>query len=168
MSNWNSYDPSSHRGPFTWFVRIILLVAALGIVTSGVGLVTGWFSESVSVVHDEFGPRAMLKKYSWFKDASAQLDAKSKNIEAMQGRINALVDSYVENGKALPKTKWARTDAEQHNQWLNELAGLKANFNDLAAEYNAAMSKINFAFANVGQLPAGAEKPLPREYKPYV
>ena len=168
MSNWNKYDPENHNGPFTWFVRIILLVAALSAVGGVIGYVGGWFGEAGQVVREELGPRALLKKYEWFKDASAQLDAKSKNIEAMEARVRALEESYSENGKILPKTKWARVDAEQHMQWLNEVAGLKANFNDLAAQYNSAMSKINFAFTNVGQLPQGADKALPREYKPYV
>jgi hypothetical protein len=48
-----------------------------------------------------------------------------------------------------------------------EISGMKASFNDLAAEYNAAMVKINFAFINVGQLPQGATEALPREFKPY-
>lgn len=165
--NWNKYDPSNHRGPFSYGLRIILLIAALSAVIGTVGYVAGWFSDAASVVKEELAPRTLLKKYEWFKDVSAQLDAKAKNIEAMEGRVKALEASYSEDGKVLPKSKWARTDAEQHNQWLNEVAGLKANFNDLAAQYNAAMAKINFAFTNVGELPRGADKPLPRQFKPY-
>jgi len=29
------------------------------------------------------------------------------------------------------------------------------------------MAKFNWAFANVGELPKGADRPLPREFKPY-
>lgn len=168
MNNWNSYDPANSSGPFSYMLKVILLIAALSAVVGGIGYVFGWFGEAAQVVQEEFSPRAMLKKYEWFKDASAQLDAKAKNIQAMEARVKALEASYTEDGKVLPKTKWARSDAEQYNVWLNEVAGLKANFNDLAAEYNSAMAKINFAFANVGSLPKGAEKPLPREYKPYI
>jgi hypothetical protein len=45
---------------------------------------------------------------------------------------------------------------------------MKYSFNQLAADYNAQMAKINYAFCNVGQLPQGATTPLPREYKPYI
>ena len=62
----------------------------------------------------------------------------------------------------------AKTDREQMYVWMSEVAGIKANYNQLAAEYNANMAKFNWAFANKGQLPIGAEVPLPREFKPYT
>ena len=40
--------------------------------------------------------------------------------------------------------------------------------NQLCAEYNSAMSKFNYRFTNIGDLPEGATEPLPREYKPYI
>lgn len=162
--NWNNYDPTNSKGPFTYFVRIILLVATLSAVVGVVGYTMGWFGEAAQVTQEQFGPRALLKKYEWFKDAAAQLDAKRANIEAMQVRVKTLEDQYA----GQKRSSWSRTDAEQYNQWLSEVAGLKANYNDLAAEYNAAMAKFNYRFTNVGDLPAGADKPLPREFKPYL
>ena len=44
----------------------------------------------------------------------------------------------------------------------------KAAFNSLAADYNANMAKINFAFCNIGTMPAGADIPLPREFRQYI
>lgn len=165
--DWNRYDPENHRGPFSYALTVILLLFALSGVVGGLGYVFGWFGESAQVVREEFGPRAMLQKYQWFKDASAELDAKAANIEAMQARVTGMEQSYTDGGKVLPRTQWARTDAEQYNQWLNEVAGLKANYNSLAAEYNANMAKFNFAFANQGTLPKGADTVLPREYRQY-
>lgn len=162
--NWNKYDASNHNGPFSFFLRIILLVAALSAVVGVVGYAFGWFGEAARVTQEEFGPRAMLKKYEWFKDAAAQLEAKRANIDNMQARVTGLEAQY----KGLPRNQWLRTDAEQYNQWLSEVAGLKANYNDLAAQYNAAMAKFNYRFTNVGDLPAGATQPLPREFKPYI
>jgi hypothetical protein len=66
-----------------------------------------------------------------------------------------------------PRKDWARDDREQYNTWQSEVSGVKAGYNTLAADYNAQMAKFNWSFANAGQLPKGADKPLPREYKPY-
>jgi hypothetical protein len=67
-----------------------------------------------------------------------------------------------------PRSEWAREDREQNNLNQEELAGLKMSYNTLAGEYNSAMSKLNWSFCNVGELPAGATEPLPREFKPYI
>jgi hypothetical protein len=48
-----------------------------------------------------------------------------------------------------------------------ERIGVASSYNDLAARYNSAMAKINWRFANVGDVPAGSEA-LPREYREYV
>ena len=63
--------------------------------------------------------------------------------------------------------QWPREDREQFNLWEQEVAGIKASYNMLAADYNAQMAKFNWAFAERGKLPEGATDPLPREYKPY-
>jgi hypothetical protein len=120
--------------------------------------------EAVDVAHDELGPRALLKKYEWFKDAAAALDAKVAGIKVQQKKLDALTEQY----EGVPRSKWARDDREQWNQTSSELAGVKQSYNDLASEYNAQMAKENWAFTNVGTLPPGATTPLPRSYKPYV
>ena len=51
--------------------------------------------------------------------------------------------------------------------WEQEQAGMVLSYNALAAEYNAKMAEMHWAFTNVGQLPAGASEPLPREFAPY-
>lgn len=136
----------------------------MGVVLSILGYAFGWFGEAAQVAKTEFGPQAMLEKYSWFKDAAAQLDKKQADIGVYESRITNLTASY----KDVPRQKWPRTDLEQMNVWMSEVSGVKASYNSLAADYNAQMAKFNWRFANVGQLPAGADKPLPREYKPYI
>lgn len=121
-------------------------------------------SEAVDVVAEEAGPRALLKKYQWFKDASAQLDKKQADIKVYEARFKAMEEGY----KGQHRSEWAREDREQYNLWTSEVAGIKASYNGLSAEYNAAMVKINWAFCNQGDLPKGADQPLPREYKPYI
>lgn len=68
----------------------------------------------------------------------------------------------------VPRTDWPRADLEQYNLWSSEFAGVIASYNGLAAEYNAQMSKANWAFTNVGDLPDGASEPLPREFATYL
>ncbi len=66
-----------------------------------------------------------------------------------------------------PRKDWPRHDATQWAQWKAEVDGVAAAYTSLAAEYNARMVKINYAFTNRGSLPKGATTVLPREYKPY-
>lgn len=118
-----------------------------------------WFaSRTLDVVQQQIDPAELLRKYEWFKDAAAQLDAKVANIKITQGLIddaNAIQD------------KKDRVDRENVMLWQRELGGMKFSYNQLAAEYNAQMAKINYRFCNVGDLPQGATVPLPRAYKPY-
>ncbi len=94
---------------------------------------------------------------------AAHLDAKLASIQVSEARLTALDEQY----KGTARKDWARSDLEQSNVWRAEVAGMKASFNDLCARYNADMSKAHYRYANVGDLPKGADTPLPREFKPY-
>jgi hypothetical protein len=139
-----------------------LIVVCLGL--TALNFTCGAVSNASSVLKKEVYPEALLRKYEWFKNASAELDKKTADIAIYTAKINDLKDQY----KGEKRSAWDRTDKETMNQWDQELAGIKASYNGLSAEYNAQMSKINWAFCNVGQLPPGSTQPLPREYKPYV
>ena len=115
------------------------------------------------VVQERFGATASLKKYEMFKDWSAQLDAKAATLKSYENRLKELEKSY--DGRR--RAEWTREDREQYNLWQQYNAGIRASYNTLAAEYNAAMVKLNYAYANVGQLPRGANGPLQREYRVY-
>lgn len=162
--NWNNIDPSNSRGPISYVTRWIFILAAISLIGGAVFGFVRYVQDAGKVVEQQYSPSVLLKKYEWFKDASAQLDAKMANIDAAQARIKSMEDGY--NGT--PRNQWVRADVEQYNLWQTEVAGLKANYNNLAAEYNAQMAKFNYRFTNVGDLPAGATKVLPREYKPYI
>ncbi len=123
----------------------------------------GWFGEAATVAREEFGPREMLRKYEWFKDASANLDKKKADIGVYEARIVGLEGDY----EGTPRSEWPRSDREQLNLWRTEVAGVRASYNGLAAEYNAQMAKFNWRFANAGDLPEGATVALPREYRTY-
>jgi hypothetical protein len=134
------------------------VLAAIGILFT-VAQVCWVAGETVEVMQEEFGPRAMLQKYEWFKDAAATLEAKQANI--------AVVVASIEQLGNVPRHQWDRADKQEWSLLTAEARGLVASFNGLASAYNAEMAKFNWQFANRGELPKGAEKPLPREFKPY-
>jgi hypothetical protein len=165
---WKDYEEAAEHGPVRLALKVIktivLFLLVLVSIAAGVNYGCRWISNAGDTAFRELSPSAMLKKYEWFKDASAQLDKKQADIRVYDARLTSLAEAY----KGEPRSKWPRDDREQHSLWSSESAGVRASFNSLAAEYNAQMAKINWAFCNVGQLPAGANVPLPREYKPYV
>jgi hypothetical protein len=162
--SWEDYEKAAEHGPARIVVKVLVSIFVLSLVLTGVGYLFGWCGEAAQVAQKEFGPSALLKKYEWFKDASAQLDKKKADIEVYAGRIKSLEDAY----KGVSRKDWPRDEREQMSVWQSEVAGVKASFNGLAAEYNSQMAKFNWAFTNAGSLPEGATQPLPREYKPYV
>lgn len=121
-------------------------------------------TDAKDTLFQETKASTLLKKYNWFKDASAQLDKKIADISVYEMKNKSITDSYI----GVKRSEWARDDREQLSVWQSELAGVKASYNSLSAEYNSQMSKIQWRFCNVGDLPAGATQPLPREYKPYI
>ena len=116
-------------------------------------LVTIQCNDAKDTVYNEFKVSTLLKKYEYFKDLSAAIDKKRADIELYQIEISSYTKEddrfYVEQRKS-------------------ELIGIIAMHNQLYAEYNSAMSKFNYRFTNIGDLPEGATEPLPREYKPYI
>lgn len=142
-------------------IMVGALVCALA--SAGCGYACGFVGSADRVLQQQFSPEVMFERYQWFKDASAALDKKVADVRVYQGRLNRMKEDYGTN-----RRDWPRDVREQASIWESELAGVKASYNSLAAEYNAAMVKINFRFVNLGDLPPGATTPLPREYKPYI
>lgn len=168
MSNWGRYQSDLERGPTSAFgvvVKVVLVLASLIFVTAVVGIPLGWFRDAAAVAQEQFGARALLTKYEWFKDAAAQLDKKQADIKVYDVRLQGLADAY----KDVKRQDWPRDDREQYSIWSSEAAGVRASYNSLAADYNAEMAKFNYRFANVGDLPQGASGgPLPRAYRAYT
>ena len=162
MSEWESWEQTIDNGPWAIFKRSAVFLFFASCLVCGLSWAFGWFSQTAGVVQDELGPRTVLRRYEWFKDAAATLDARQATIKVYDRRFDDLVKSY--DGKK--RHEWTRTDQEQWNVWSQELAGIKASYNALASEYNAAMAKINYKFTNVGDVPAGGQ-PLPKEFRPY-
>jgi hypothetical protein len=112
-------------------------------------------SNAADTVHQQFSASAMLKKYEYFKDLSAAIDSKRADLNAYKTN---LADYKVTD-------KDSRFYYEQSKA---EAMGILMIHNNLVAEYNSGMSKFNYAFCNVGSLPASNLEPLPREHKPYL
>jgi hypothetical protein len=150
-------------------VFVLLLVLGMGGTILGtafcaLGLIGGAANNAAGVVQKEFYPDALLRKYEWFKDASAALDKKQADVRVYDARLTALIVANT----GLKRSQWPRDDREQSSIWMSEEAGIKASYNQLASEYNSEMAKFNWRFTNVGDMPPGATTPLPREYKPYI
>jgi hypothetical protein len=139
-----------------------LTICAVSLIALGHAI--GLFGEAAQTTREQVGPKAILKKYEWFKDAAAMLDKKTADIKVYESRITNMKEG---NGNK-NVGEWSRGAQEQYYIWLSEVAGIKASYNGLAAEYNSNMSKVNYAFCNTGQLPEGSTSPLPREFKPYI
>lgn len=140
-------------------------VICLVLVVLPIDCVGCWMlNRTASVVDKEFSPGALLKKYERFKDMAAKLDAKRANIKATEQQLKSLESQY----EGVARKDWPRHDAEQHGLWMAAITGMKASYNGLAAEYNSSMSKENYRFCNVGDLPKGASDPLPREFVSYL
>jgi hypothetical protein len=117
-----------------------------------------------AVAEQQVDPALLLKRYEWFKNVAAQCDKKLADIEVYKSRLVMIKRDY----EGVARIDWDRPDKEQFNIWEQEVAGVVASYNSLAAEYNAAMSKLNYKYTNIGDLPKGATEPLPREMRAYV
>lgn len=144
-------------------MRAMLIALAMLVCLPGCGGCR-YIQDAQDTAFGEFKASTLLKKYEWFKDAAAQCEAKLASLKAYEARQKSLQAAYAGD----KRQAWSREDREQSNLWEQEKAGIKASYNNLAAEYNAQMSKFNYAFCNAGSLPQGATQPLPREFKPYV
>ena len=165
--SWDAWEKAAEEGPraLGWkLAKVFLILFLIGLVLSPIMCAAGWLGEAQQVAREEFGPRELLRKYEWFKDAAAQLDKKKADISVYTVRLTQMKLDY----EGTSRKDWDRTDKEQMSLWHQEVAGVKAGYNGLAAEYNSQMSKFNWRFTNAGDLPKGATMPLPREFKAYA
>ena len=139
-------------------VAAVIVVFMLLVGMWACNMVFNYGSKAAAVVSHEIDPQVLQNKYEWFKDTYAQLEADKANISTLESRMKIV--------EKMPNPD--RTDREQLMTWQQEVAGVKAAYNDLAAEYNSEMSKWNYRFTNIGDLPNGASQPLPRNVAPYV
>jgi hypothetical protein len=147
----------------------VAIVISLGLLSVGgcaIGLVSFFVKDAVKVAKQEFSPTRLLQKYEWFKNQAAALDSMKAKISIFDANVKSFNEDYGTN-----RAKWPRDVRQDYALSRQEVAGLKAIFNNLAAEYNAKMVEFNYAFCNTGQMPRGLPadlKPLPREFATYI
>lgn len=125
---------------------IVIIIGVLIIRSCGI---------TADTIHKEFSASALLKKYEYFKDLSAAIDSKRADLNAYKTNLQ---DYKIKD----------KDDKFYYEQSKAEAMGILMMYNQLVSEYNAGMSKFNYAFCNIGTLPASNLEPLPREYKPYL
>lgn len=154
MSDWDKYETAGKQGPWA-FVKVA--IPALLLILGGFwlfGTTCSVANETANVAQQQFGPRAAVVKYEWFKDAAAALDKQRANLLVYEKRFTDFDAQY----KGIARSQWPRDEREAYNQMKAEYAGVSAAYNDLAAQYNSNMSKVNWQFASAS---------LPREIAPY-
>jgi len=132
-------------------------IAAIILIFIVVTPIFRYCNKAKNVVLEQIEPNRMLKNYEYFKNLAAAIDKKYADISV----YNSLISDA---------DKSSKEDRDALRQRQNELLGIISMYNNLCAEYNAAMAKINYAFCNVGKMPDGltAFDALPREFKPYI
>lgn len=132
--------------------KFILYFIGFGIIAIIIGFIFGSVGDAAKVVQSQFSASAMLKKYEEFKDLSAAIQKKKADIEMYRDELS----NYEIKDK---------DDKFYYEQRKSEALGIISIHNDLVAQYNSGMSKFNYRFANVGELPQSNLEPLPREYQ---
>src|ERR1035441_1741597 len=97
--------------------------------------------DATEVAHREFDASALLKKYESFKNISSAIDKYRADIDMYRNEISGM-DAKDKDDKFYIQ------------QRKSELLGIISMHNNLCAQYNAVMSKFNYRFTNVGDLPA--------------
>jgi hypothetical protein len=135
-------------------MKAIIPLCAIAILLVGCG-------DAIDTVYSEARPREINRKYEWFKDAHARLTALQSQVRTKEAQMVILDKAY----EGVKRQDWSRIDIQNQMLYSQELAGMKASFDNLAAEYNAEMAKWHTAFANFGTSPTGGT--LPKEFIPY-
>jgi len=146
IDNWKSYEVAADKGPLSFVWKIVLLFVASSVIIGGVGYVAGWFSEAAQVAQDEFGPKAALKKYEWFKEQAAAIKKMDQDVAMFESRSKAIDTQYDSYGS--DRAKWSMDIRLQYNrakeQSRDDLVAVASQRNNLVKDYNAASSKFNW------------------------
>jgi len=145
MSYRNEFNDTSKDVKWT-FWKVVPLVFGAIVVLGVISYALGWFGEAASVAQDEFGPKAALEKYEWFKDQSARIEKSKADIMTFEERVKGIEKQYSGYGKDM--AKWPPHIQVQYNSAKqtsrDDLTAIVSNYNNLVKEYNAASSKFNW------------------------
>jgi peptidoglycan hydrolase CwlO-like protein len=130
--------------------KLLAWVLGLGVLLILINSFFSLTSDGVNTIQKEFAISNLLKKYEYFKDLSSAIQKKQADIEYYKQQLSEETDKF------------------EKTQLKAEMRGIVTIHNQLVSEYNAAMSKFNYRFTNVGDLPQSNLQPLPREFNNYI
>ena len=144
-------------------IGVIAAITVLVVVLTTCNFAGGMVNNGLQTIQQQYSPSALLAKYESFKDEYSQCESLLADANQSITQANTLSVMY----SGVPRNQWSQQDSSQWAVYQNAAQGALAQYNNLASDYNANMSKFNYAFCNVGTLPAGATEPLPRQALPY-
>ncbi len=112
-------------------------IAAIALPVLWVGAnALGWLGQAATVVREEVAPRTILDRYQWFIEQWHAIEEQDATLMAYKDAREAARTEY---GTDIPMD--VRRELAQQSA---EIRGILANRNRLAAEYRAAIQKINY------------------------
>lgn len=143
-------------------MKSLLFSAILVAVVVGGGFALGVFGEAAEVAQEEFGPRAALEKYEWFKQQTANIQKMDGDIEIFRSRFENVETNYRQMYGEVPSA-WPLDIRTTYNRERgiarDDLVAVISQRNGIVREYNAASSMFNWALFE-----GNGDKP-PTEYK---
>jgi len=145
--SWESLEKSAKRGPIPIGLKILGLFVLFAIIITPIGWAAGWFSEAATLAREEFGPRAMLEKYEWFKDQAPRIDKMKADIAMFESRKTGVTEKYAGYGEKM--SEWPPHIQAEFNreasQARDDLIAIVSQHNTLVREYVTQSSKFNWA-----------------------
>ncbi len=149
---------TSEAGWTFWkaFNRVVLPFIAVCVLIGAIGYGLGWFGEAADVAREQFGPRASLQKYEWFKDQSSRIDKMDQDIALFEQRRAGVKTQFV-SAYGEDRAKWPPTAQMQYasdrKQATDDLLAILSQRNNLVREYNAQSEKFNWKTYNTSDRP---------------
>lgn len=145
----------------TPFAKLLITVSIFAIFTFIISDCMGcrYERDAADTLFQETKASTLLEKYEDFKDLLTLLDQKRANIMVFDAQIKEVQGDPTINSE---------DKADQLSLYRSERLGAITSYNMVAQEYNSRMAKANYAFCNVGDLPASNLKPLPRNVANYI
>ncbi len=109
----------------------------------------GWFNQAANVAQEEFGPRAALEKYEWFKNQAAAIKTAELSRDQFKNSLTKLENDQL-NTKDIVSMQLMEGRIVQAR---NDLAAFEANLKNLKEEYNAASAKFNWQMFKDNDVP---------------
>lgn len=70
---WDDYEQAADHGPLKFVLKVVGLITIVAAVIGVIGFGFNLIGSTAEVAQEQFGAKAALAKYEWFKNASAQL-----------------------------------------------------------------------------------------------